>query len=172
MRKNNLKDDLNDFISGPSVQMPTTLEQNIRTRIHQRLNPTWHSIFFKLALIQLIISPALFVICPQFNLGFYPHSFLGKIFMSWGETACNLSCGALFLGSGAIVSGFFLKHDELRTLRKNRFISLTGLAFLTLTLFVLFGVKIQLFMFLVWGVGAISTAMVSLELIWKTRAIT
>jgi hypothetical protein len=140
------------------TQMPNDLDQKIKKMILERLNPSGSRVFLKLALIQSVAGFFVLMICPQFHLGFFPHSFLGHILMSWGEVYCNLACGAIFLGCGTFFSLVAMSADEMRVLKKFQFIQFPLLIFLSLISFVFFGVKIQLLMFLVWGLGALVSA--------------
>jgi hypothetical protein len=139
-------------------KMPYGLEQKIKSNIFLKINPPGHRVFFKLSLAQLMASFLVLAICPQFHLGFFSHSFLTHILMSWGEVYCNIVCGAIFLGTGTIFSFLFLSSDELRVLKRNQFIYFPTLILLSLLSFVILGVKIQLLMFLIWGLGAKASA--------------
>jgi hypothetical protein len=152
-------------------QMPTALQNKIKQEIHQRLNPEWSSVFLKLAIIQLLASFLVLLVCPQFNLGFFPHSFLGHLFMSWGQFACNLACGAIFVGTGFITSLFILSHDELRVLRLKEVQSFSLICLLSLGTFMILGVEFQLYLFFAWILGAMGSAISGLEIYWafKTR---
>lgn len=169
MEDHNLSKDIQDF-QHLSERMPESLQQKIKAQVHKELNPSFRQIFFKLLIVQIVITPFLLIICPQFELGFFPHSFLGAIFMKWGETYCNLACGSLFLGAGFLVCSFILSDDELRVFRKNRFITPNILALISLTFFVIFGVKFQFFMFIVWLIGAVITSIISFEIVFWIRS--
>jgi hypothetical protein len=139
-------------------KMPVELDQKIKSNILLKLNPPGHKVFLKLSLAQILASVLVLAICPQFHLGFFPHSFLAHILMSWGEAYCNLACGAIFLGTGTIFSFLILSTDELRVLKKHQFIHFPSLILLSLLSFVIFGVEIQLLMFLIWGFGGMVSA--------------
>ena len=57
-------------------KMPDNVKQKIKSVIHQKLSPSWSKVYIKLSIIQMISSFVVLSICPQFNLGFNPHSFL------------------------------------------------------------------------------------------------
>ncbi len=140
-------------------KMPKDLDQKIKSQILSKLNPSGLIVLLKLSLVQLVASFLVLAICPQFYLGFFPHSFLGHILMNWGEVYCNLSCGAIFLGTGTIFSFIVLSHDELRVLRKYQWIHFPTLGLISLLGFVLFGVEVQLLMFTIWLLGALGASM-------------
>jgi hypothetical protein len=150
-------------------KMPSELDQKIKSHILSKLNPPCHKVFLKLSLAQLIASVLVLTICPQFHLGFFPHSFLGHILMSWGEAYCNLACGSIFLGTGTIFSFLILSSDELRVLKKHKFIHLPSLILLSLFSFVIFGVEIQLLMFLIWGLGGMISSVAILSAYYFVR---
>lgn len=146
--------------------MPSNLRTKIKSDIHQRLNPSWGNIFLKLCLMQFFSSFLVLAICPQFGLGFFPHSPLGHILMSWGEFACNFACGAIFLGTGTVASLIFLTQDEIRLLRLKKLSHLSLLSSLSLLSFMAFGVEFHLVLFLAWIIGAVLTSSLNLELYW------
>lgn len=152
-------------------KMPESLKLKIKNEILEKLNPSPSRVFFKISVIQFFVSFVVLAVCPQFNLGFFPHSFLGHIFMNWGEVYCNLSCGAIFVTSGILSSIIFLTNDELRVFRQYRILHLLLITLLSLTAFVLFGVQFQLFMFFIWGLGALIASLMSFEIYWGVRSI-
>jgi hypothetical protein len=147
-------------------QMPYTLKEKIKNDIHQRLNPSWSMVFMKLASIQFFSSFVVLLFCPQFNLGFFPHSYLGHLFMSWGEFACNIACGALFTGTGLLFTLYFLTSDELRVLRLNEFSIFFLVCLLSLGAFMIFGVEFQFILFIAWIIGAMISGIAGLEIYW------
>jgi hypothetical protein len=148
-------------------KMPDNVKQKIKSLIHQKLSPSWTKVYVKLAIIQLISSFFVLTICPQFNLGFNTHSFLGHILMSFGEFACNFACGAIFLGVGTFFSIIFLTFDELRVLKNKEFPSFLSLGSFALAAFVVLGVEFHFVMFLAWLIGGVMSAVGSLELFFK-----
>ncbi len=149
--------------------MPLDLKKKIQSDIKSKLSPAWIRVFIKLAIIQFFASFIVLSICPQFDLGFNPHSFLGHILMSWGELACNIACGAIFLGLGSVISVFILNHDELRVLRKIELPSFTSIGAIALICFMIFGVKFQFVMFMAWLTGAVLSAVLGLEVFWRIK---
>ena len=168
-------------------KMPFTLKDKIKNDIHQRLNPSWSKVFLKLAMIQFFSSFFVFLICPQFNLGFFPQSYLGffpqsylgffpqsylgHLFMSWGELACNIACGALFTGTGLLFALYFLTSDELRVLRFNQFSTFFLVCLLSLGAFMILGVEFQFIIFVVWILGAMLSSIAGLELYWGLKQL-
>ena len=145
-------------------KMPFELKEKIKAEIHQKLNPPWTKVFFKLTMIQFVTSFFVLIICPQFNLGFFPHSPLGHLLMSFGDIACNLACGAIFLGTGTFFAILFMTADELRVLRPKSIISHLLLGMIALLSFMVFGVEFQFLLFGAWLLGAVVTSKVSLEI--------
>jgi hypothetical protein len=134
--------------------LSSQLKQKIIQDIQRKLDPPLSQVYPKLAAIQLIAGLVILCICPQFHLGFFPHSPLFHLLMNFGEVVCNFTCGLLFIGSGALLSLKMLNKDEIRKTRSvNIFTSLT-LSLASLALFVTFGVEIQWGMFLIWIGGA------------------
>lgn len=151
------------------TKMPFALKEKIKNDIHQRLNPSWTKVFMRLALVQFFASFFVLLICPQFNLGFFPHSFLGHIFMSWGDFACNLACGAIFIGTGMFIALFVLTNDEIRVLRSKSLPSFSLLSVASLLAFMVFGVQFQFVLFFAWLLGALVSAIVGLEVYWNVK---
>lgn len=145
-------------------KMPIELKNRIKAEIQGRLNPSWSKVFMKLALIQFVTSFLVLAICPQFNLGFFPHSPLGHLLMSLGDIACNLACGGIFLGTGTIFTVIFMTADELRVLRPKSLISHLMLGTIALLSFMIFGVEFQFMLFGAWLLGAVMTSMAGLEI--------
>ncbi len=80
-----------------------------------------YTLWFKISMIHIVVATITLVFCPQFGVGPLSGSLgLMELFMTFGSRACALFCGALFLGTSAVVYSFVLKPGEFLYLKKNR----------------------------------------------------
>lgn len=66
--------------------------------------------FFGYQLLGTIFS---LTFCPQFGVGLNPAIDISHYFMRFGDWACAMFCGSLFLSSGAIMAFLGMKGEEL-----------------------------------------------------------
>jgi hypothetical protein len=89
--------------------------------------------------------------------------------MKFGETACMLGCGSLFLGLTMIAATVILSRDELRKIRRTFYAAPSSLAILSLLFFWLAGARISMTIASAWLVGALFAATLSIELGLRLR---
>jgi hypothetical protein len=92
-----------------------------------------------------------------------------SFFMRYGDVACQIACGALFLGLSILVASFFLRPEEVKVIRKNRLTQIAALLGLSLGAFVCAGGDVLSSLTLAWVFGALGASLISLELGWVVR---
>jgi hypothetical protein len=70
-------------------------------------------IILKFLLYQLMGVAFSLSFCPQFGVGMNPAVDISHYFMQFGDWACAIFCGSLFLGTGLLVSFLGMKGEEL-----------------------------------------------------------
>jgi hypothetical protein len=118
----------------------------------------------KVALTHLLAGIGTLLYCPQFGLDpFGVGHGLAHFFMSYGDWACGLFCGAFFYGSGSLMSQILLSKRDLlyfsvQNFRKSLILVssfhfiLMFIAKMTTTELVNFGLEFSLF----WVLGALT----------------
>lgn len=162
--------DFKNFVNAEKSEAPSYLKDAVLKQVSSKLNPAFTQIFFKIALIQLVSGLVILSFCPQLGVGFSGHNAFVHLLMSFGENFCNLFCGSLFIGIGSFHSAIILNEDELRVLRRRRFLGTTLISLLSLLAFVIFGAEIQLLFFAFWLSGAMIIGLFSLEVVYMGRA--
>lgn len=155
MKKVDLDNDYQDFISSESIKTPSHLDEAVLSCVHLDLNPSHKVVYFKLLAIQAFIGLLTMLFCPQFNLSFTNNYELFHYFHhNFGAFICSAICGGIFVGSGAIFASYTLKLSELRRIQSNKllyYFSLSGVFALS---FLLFNTNIYIEILLVWFLGA------------------
>lgn len=158
MTKENLKDDYKDFINSNEVT-PRTLSHSILSRVKDELNPSKQIVFLKLLSLQLFVGLLTMLFCPQFEMSLTNnHKLFHYFHHNFGANICMMLCGAIFLGSGAVVASYLLDLEELRVIKQSRGLFALAISGLSLVIFLLFGAKFYLDLTLLWVLGATLSA--------------
>ncbi|WP_372651511.1 hypothetical protein [Halobacteriovorax sp.] len=161
-KKNKFKDDYNDFISSKEVA-PRNISHSIIDRVKADLNPSKQLVFIKLLSLQLFTGLITMFFCPQFKMSLTNnHELFHYFHHNFGEHICMMICGAIFLGSGAIVASYILDLEELRVIKNSKGLYTLAISGLSLVVFLIFGAKLYLDLTLLWVLGASLAATVML----------
>jgi hypothetical protein len=158
-----------EFVSGAEVQPPKNLGTEILSRIHESLNPRAWVVFTKVALIHLFVGTATLLFCPQFGVNLLGSMGLMAVFMRFGEVACMLGCGAVFLGASALTSSFILRPEEVRTIRRTELLQFSILGLLSISVFICTGAAAIGSLAAAWFLGSVLGGLATLELGWMIR---
>lgn len=125
--------DYQAFIETAPVAPPRALSEQLTSWVKNQLHPSALAVSLKLLVVHLFSSAITLTVCPQFGIGPVGggHGLMGFV-MSFGHQACALFCGALFLGTTAIVSQFVLRPEEARVVYRHQYWQFSLLAVLSL----------------------------------------
>lgn len=158
-----------DFLNSPEENPPRRISETLLARIYRSLNPSQWVVLAKLGAIHAGVGLLSLTVCPQFGMGSTEHSGFMSFFMRYGDVACQIACGALFLGLSILVASFFLRPEEVKVIRKNRLTQIAALLGLSLGAFVCAGGDVLSSLTLAWVFGALGASLISLELGWVVR---
>jgi len=166
VKKHNRTDDFNDFLNNENNQKPSEYISNeILMEIKNDLEPSLKLTFSKIFAVQLIIGIITTLICPQFQLSFVNNHHVFHYFhANFGELGCMSICGSIFVGSGAVLSNFFLSTSELNLIHKKSIIFYLVFNLLFLSLFKILGAEIEPKLALFWTIGAMFSGIILFEL--------
>ena len=156
-------DDFNEFLNSDAIAPIEKSTKAIFSHVIADLNPPEWYVFSKLALVQAVVGAITLMFCPQFGIGLFSDLGLMSLFMHYGETACMLGCGGVFLGSGALVSSIILKPQEIKVIRRNRMLQLALLGTISLGVFICLGASIAFALGAAWLVGSTLGGIATLE---------
>ena len=157
------------FESCEPVEPPRGLSDRIHTLIQADLNPKAWSVFSKIALIHVFVGMFSLLLCPQFGLSWLGNSGLMGMMMQFGDTACMLTCGSVFVGTTVFVSSFLLRPEEIRVFRKTELLQIGVLGLLSLGAFLCLGEGVVMSLGAIWFMGALIGGVATLELGWWIR---
>lgn len=158
------------FMSAGPVEPPKVKSEAILEKVRADLNPRFWQVFSKLAAIHFVTGSIMLLICPQFDIHLLGGMGLMGVFMRFGELACSVACGAVFLSGSALAASLFLRPEEIKAIRKTELLQLAGLSMLSLGVFVCLGASIVATLGLAWAVGSIAGGLASFELGWLVRS--
>jgi hypothetical protein len=175
MKKNNSffgwKQDLAEFASVDPATLPIGLSDSVTGTILNELRPSALKVFGKITFIQFFVGLVTLLFCPQFGLSLTSSMGLMPYLMKYGESVCMLGCGALFMGASLLSASFLLKPEEVRVLKSQALLQLPLLCTLSLGVLICVGAEIALVLGFVWGVGAVTAGISTLELGWSVRKL-
>ncbi len=151
-----------DFITSQGAA-PKAIEVEIKDKVAAIINPSPWLVLARLSVVVFIVGLLNLFLCPQFGLSFVRDSGLHELFMQFGKYGCKFFCGAFFLGSGLFIASFILSLDDLRVLKRHRFLKVSALSSLFLILFVAVGGSVYFLIAIYWLLGAVIGGLVCLE---------
>ncbi len=164
---NDWEKEFREFLDAPTLEPPKSISNKVFEAVSNELNPHAWAVFLKLLGITTISGILSLAVCPQFGFG---NSFwLMRSFMRFGPHVCSIACGAIFISFGIILSFFLLRPEELRVLRKTRFLQLAVLSGLTLSGFICAGAEVFLAVALFWLLGAVVGGLLTLEVSYRVK---
>ncbi|MGE4234163.1 MAG: hypothetical protein AB7F43_12615 [Bacteriovoracia bacterium] len=173
--KNTSKEWTNDFLefnSASEIKPPQAVTESIFQKVEKDLNPSSWVVFSKVALIHVVVGFITLLFCPQFGISLVKGMGLMSLFLKFGETACMVSCGAIFLGGSILAATFILRTEEIKIIRRNKFLQIPILGILSFGMFICLGATTISALALAWLVGNILGGITSLELGWVVHRIT
>ena len=159
-----------EFVNAEIMEVPPSVSKGILQNVHKALNPPWYLIFMKILGVHLFTGTLSLAACNQFEMNPFKTEFsLSEYFMKFGHSTCMVFCGVLFIGISIFASGYILRSEELRVLRRSAFIQSLGLGAISLFGFWLFGAEIAISIALLWLIGALIGGISISELVFRMR---
>lgn len=162
--------EFNEFISADPIQPPKQVSNSVLSRIHADLNPSSWLVFTKLAAIHGIVGFITLLFCPQFGLGLTDGMGLMALFMRFGQQACMLGCGAVFMSGSALAASLILRPEEVRAIKRTELLQISGLALLSMGVFIYAGAGVVVSLGLFWILGSVVGGLGTFELGYRLRA--
>jgi hypothetical protein len=163
--------EFSEFISADSIQPPKHLNESVTARVHQELNPSSLSVFFKLTGIHALVGTFTLLFCPQFGFALTSGAGLMGLFMPYGNFACMLGCGAVFMSGSLLVASLVLRPEEVRVIRKTEILQVTFLALLSIGALICVGDPIVASLALFWMLGSVLGGLGTFELGVRARGL-
>ena len=161
--------EFNEFVEADSIQPPKHLAESIVTRVRADLNPSSWLVFAKLSAIHAVMGFITLLFCPQFGFGFTDGMGLMALFMRFGDQACMLGCGAVFMGGSLLTASLVLRPEEVLTIRKTELLQISTLALLSIGVFICTGTGVIAGLGLFWVLGSIIGGLGTFEFGWRLR---
>jgi hypothetical protein len=162
--------DYSEFLNSGEVEVPGELNQKTFGNILSLIDPSAWVVFLKLLGIHLIVGFLSLGICHQFDMNpFGTSRSLSDWFMQYGDSACMIGCGIVFVSFSIGAAGYFLTIEELRALKGTEFLQALALGGTSLAAFALFGAEFAVAVWLMWLLGAVIGGTIAAEVTWKLR---
>lgn len=163
--------DFNKFVSEESA-IPQALSKAVLSKISRELNPSFVNVFLKLFAIHTVMSLVTLSICQQFGISLIGSGMtVMRVFMFLGEYGCQSACGFFYLGMTFLIACLWLKPEEIKVMRANRFASAFALALVSLGVFSVISEGIAIAIGLAWLIGAVTGGLLLLELGFRARSL-
>jgi hypothetical protein len=169
MNKNDWNTEFREFLREEEITPPKHLSDQILSTDMNELNPSPWFVFSKLALLHAFFGTLTLLFCPQFGISLFGGMGLMGLFMEYGEKACMVGCGALFLGSSALAASLLLKPGEVAVLKKKEILQISTLGLLSLGVFICTGSEVVFEMLFFWLLGSVLGGIATFELGWRIR---
>jgi hypothetical protein len=161
--------EFSEFVSSETMQPPKNLSESVLSKIHADLNPSYWLVFAKLSGIHAVMGFITLLFCPQFGLGITDGMGLMGLFMRFGDQACMLGCGAVFMGGSALTASLLLRAEEVRAIRRTEVLQISVLALLSMGVFICTGAGVVASLGAFWVLGSVIGGLGTFELGWAVR---
>ena len=161
-----MNNDYKDFLN-ETAKTSKALDKKVLKLISDELKPKKKYVLIKLITVHAFIGTLTMLFCPQFNMSLTNNFEVFHYFHhTFGAVICNIICGAIFLGSGAIFASSILSMSELKYVQSNSFFYYLSLSIFFVSSLFLFGAQAYLNGVLFWIAGAIisSSGIINLNL--------
>jgi hypothetical protein len=168
-----LSSDFREFARLEPVTPPAGLTSRIQSVVEKDLNPSPWKTFGLLAGIHFFMGLLTLSFCPQFGIRIAGSGMgLMEYFMGFGDIGCGACCGVIFLGGSLLIASLILSPDQVRTIRKYRWLEVGALCLLSLGLFIMLQREIVLGFALAWLAGSFMGGLMTLEAGWRLSSAT
>lgn len=173
-KNNEWLNDYEDFLSLDKDSVPNELNENTLSKISKLINPSALIVFFKLLGIHLVTGFLSLSICHQFGLNpFNTERSLSDWFMEvGGHHFCMLGCGVLFVAVSIFSAGYFLKLEEVKSLKRTEFLQNLSLGLISLGFFAAFGAELALSIAGLWLLGGLIGGVFATGIMLKIKTAT
>ena len=163
-------DEFKEFASAEELRPPVALSDKIMLQVQSDLNPEGWKVFAKLSLIHLVVGTVTLLFCPQFGINLAGGMGMMALFMRFGDQACMLGCGAVFMAGSALTASLLLTPEEVRKLRSKAILLFPALTLFSIGVLICVGGGLILNLGLFWMIGSVLGGVASLELGWLIRS--
>ena len=165
-----LRGEFLEFIKAEAIAPPMAVSEEIHKAVAKDMTPPIWKVLFKFGLIQFAVSFMTLLVCPQFevDLGIVKHDD-AHLRALLGEMGYMTLCGAIFLGSGAMLASLLLRVEELRALKNSEYLYLFLASSIALMFFWQLGTTTIPVFYAAWFGGAVGGSITSFEIIKRLR---
>lgn len=152
------------FVEADPVSPKAATDNSIHKMVKKSLHPSIWMVFAKFFSIETAAGLATLLVCPQFNIGFGSHN---EPFHSFHSTLPPflffIGCGIFFVLLGAALAGLILSRDEIRVIKKTKYIYHAAYSLTAYIIFVSLGAEVFLMSSIAWILGAMAGNFVGFE---------
>ncbi len=158
------------FREEKDIQIPTKLKENVFAMVKKDLSPEHKVVFLKLLFIQAIVGVTTMAFCPQFEMSLTnSHELFHYFHRTFGQQTCMLICGAIFIGSGALVANSILSKAEIKRIKGSSFLYYITISSMAVSAFLLLSQNTYMIVVPFWFIGATVSGIVFFNLIHYIR---
>jgi hypothetical protein len=170
--ENHLLKEFCNFVDAKQVAPPVSIELKIMQMVEHDLSPSQWLVFIKFFFIQSFAGGATLFVCPQFGFGFGEHNtFIHALHEELTPFLFYITCGFFFVFIGAAMSGLLLSYDEIRLIKRSKYIYYVFYSLVASLIFFTLGAEILLFSTTAWILGSIMGNSFGFELVSRVRIL-
>ena len=145
-------------------KIPNSVNEKILSEIKARLQPKLSHLIGKVFLVHILTAVITLSVCPQFGFKLFklPINLMNS-FMAFGMPFCNFMCGLFFTATSMLMVSLVLSRDDLRALKSHKTLAASALILSSIGLFGIMNPNLFLEFSILWLVGAILGAVLTLE---------
>lgn len=150
-------EDFQEFVRNEGALVPDEISQTVLDRVRHELNPSPWLVFSKFLGTHAVVGTLSLALCDQFGISPFQTGFsLSDYFMEFGHSTCMVLCGVLFVGLSVLLCRAWVSPEDLRVLKKNAWLQVSGISMLSLGIFAAFGAEITFAIGVLWLIGAMA----------------
>lgn len=145
-----------EFVESEPAVPSARSDALIMKKVSADLRPAQWRVFGKFAAIETVAGTATLFVCPQFGFGFGGHNeYLHALHVAVDPFTFYVVCGLLFITVGAVLCSLVLSFDEIRAIRRSKYVYYPTYALGACLLFTLVGAEVYLVNALPWILGVV-----------------
>lgn len=170
--ENQLLKEFCNFVDAKQVAPSASVEPKIMQMVEHDLYPSQWLVFIKLFFIESFAGGATLFVCPQFGFGFGEHNTLiHTLHEALTPFLFYITCGFFFVFLGAALSGLLLSYDEIRSIKRSKYIYYVLYSLIASLIFFTLGAEILLLSTTAWVLGSIMGNSCGFELVSRIRIV-
>ncbi len=172
INNNEMMKEFVEFVEADPFSPKAATDNAIHKMVEKSLNPSIWTVFAKFSSIEAVAGLATLLVCPQFDIGFGSHDeLLHALHSTLPPFLFFIVCGIFFVLVGAALAGLILSRDEIRVIKKTKYIYYATYSLMAYIIFASLGAEVFLMSSIAWVLGAMAGNFIGFESVIRIKMV-